>query len=279
MGRRLTAAARQKRQAEKNGCKPFGCGSVFKIAPDGSETELHAFDYQKGHDGGVPLGGLIADNKGNLFGTTAAGGIYDPGTVFELSPNGVESVLYSFKGGSDGAVPEGTPIEDNSGNLYGTTLIGGGTCGCGTVFKVAPDSTETILHTFTGTGGDGSNPLISDRAGNLYGTTSGGGNGGGECGCGTVFKLAPDGTETVLHAFAWGNDGASPQATLLADDAGDLFGTTTEGGGSGCSYESGCGTVFKLTPDGTETILYAFAGGSDGADPVGSLVADDAGNL
>jgi uncharacterized repeat protein (TIGR03803 family) len=170
-----------------------------------------------------------------------------------------ETVLHSFTG-SDGAFPLAGLIADSAGNLYGTTVSGGtGGCsqgaGCGVVFKVSPSGTETVLYSFTG-GSDGAFPeagLIADRAGNLYGTTNRGGGSGG----GVVFKLSSSGTETVLYSFTGGSDGRNPQAGLIADSAGNLYGTT-EGGGSGN------GVVFKLSLGGTETVLHSFTG-SDGA--------------
>jgi uncharacterized repeat protein (TIGR03803 family) len=114
--------------------------------------------------------------------------------------------------------------------------------------------------------------VITDSAGNLYGTAQfGGGTGCGGAGCGIVFKLAPDGTETVLHSFVGGGDGALPTASLITDKAENLYGTTQLGGGSGCGG-NGCGTVFKLAPDGTETLLHSFKGASDGANPVAGLI-------
>ncbi len=262
-----------------------------------TETVLYSFTF--GSDGEGPVGGLIADSAGNLYGTTdfcfAGTGPCDfggnLGTVFKLAPGGIETVLHSFLGApSDGAFPQAGLSADGSGNLYGTTADG-------TVFKLAPPIppatswTEIVLHFFAGGTSDGSEPLaglIFDSSGNLYGTTSEGGGTGCSAGigCGTVFKLAPpfppatSWTETVLHSFAGGgSDGAFPEARLITDLSGNLYGTTYEGGGTGCSYGRGCGTVFKLAPGGTETVLYSFTGGSDGAQPSAGLIADGAGNL
>ena len=272
-----------------SGCNRLGCGTVFKLAPDGTESVLYAFTG--GSDGSVPAGVLTKDKGNNLYGTTGQGGGSDCGgrgcgTVFKLAPDGTETILHIFTGGSDGDAPEGGLIKDKTGNFYGTTLEGGGTyagCneGCGIVFEITMDGTETVLHAFTG-GSDGAFPvseLMRDKAGNLYGTTQEGG--GTDCngiGCGTVFELAPDGTESVLYAFTSGSDGAWPEGGLIGDGAGNLYGTTAEGGGTNCSG-LGCGTVFKLAPDGTEVVLHAFTGGSDGAGPVARLTRDKAGNL
>ncbi|HTT84224.1 MAG TPA: choice-of-anchor tandem repeat GloVer-containing protein [Rhizomicrobium sp.] len=276
-----------------------GCGTVFKLVPPvppntaWTDVILYNFCSQTNcADGAWPYAGVIADKKGNLYGTTLSGGTgayegcgaYGCGTVFKLAPDGTETVLHSFAGGSDGAVPIAGLIADKAGNLYGTTDEGGcGSCeyGAGTVFKIAPNGTETVLLSFNGS--DGNSPragLIMDSAGNLYGTTwAGGANEGGD-----VFELAPDGTETVLYNFCSQpncSDGDGPYAGLLRDSQGNLYGTTSIGGANG-SCSNGCGTVFKLAPDGTETVLYNFCqqqNCADGADPSAALIADNAGNL
>ena len=254
-----------------------GRGTVFKITPRGHETVLYSFcpNYPNCSDGFDPSAGLVVDAKGNLYGTTYAGGADSLGTVFEVAPDGTQTVLYSFKGGNDGADPNAAVIADAKGNFYGTTY-GGGTSGQGTVFELAANGTESVLYSFKG-GSDGANPfasLILDANGNLYGTTYSGGNSSH----GTVFKLAPDGTETVLYAFAGGSDGTSPDSSLTADERGNLYGTTLYGGNTADCSGNGCGTVFKLAPDGTKTILHAFAG-SDGAQPNASFVAGRRGEL
>ncbi len=197
---------------------------------------------------------------------------------------GVETILHSFAGGTDGATPIAGLVMDSSGNLYGTTYSYG-SLGGGTVFKLTPGTggayTETILHSFAG-GTDGANPyagLVMDSSGNLYGTTFGG---GGSSSYGTVFRLTPatggSYIETILHSFAGGTDGANPYAGLVMDSSGNLYGTTESGGGS-----SNHGTVFKLTPGTggtyTETILNSFAGGTDGVNPYAGVVMDSSGNL
>lgn len=244
---------------------------------------LHAFVGGE-DDGATPEAGVIRDSAGNLYGTTRYGGGNTGclgqgcGAVFKLAPDGTETVLYAFTGGTDGGEPVGDLIEDSAGNLFGTTEDGGmtegGGAGYGTVFELSPGGTETVLYAFAG-GSDGSYPtagLTKDTAGNLYGTTELGGTGCGGYGCGIIFKLAADGTETVLYAFTGGSDGNNPEASLIEDKAGNLYGTTEAGG---VRY----GTIFKLAPDGTKTILYAFAGGSDAAYPIASLKMDKAGNL
>jgi uncharacterized repeat protein (TIGR03803 family) len=226
-----------------------------------SEKVLHSFNDT---DGAYSSAGLIFDKNGNLYGTTLEGGDYGCsasgcGTVFELTPTAgggwTETVLLNFNG-SDGSGPQAGLIFDAAGNLYGTTVGGGTNCppfGCGTVFELTPTAgggwTEKVLHSF-GNGTDGANPfagLIFDAAGNLYGTTYGGGTYRcGASGCGTAFELTPAAggswTETVLYSFSRGNDGFEPEAGLIFDSAGNLYGTTAVGG----TYDGG--TVFELTP-------------------------------
>jgi uncharacterized repeat protein (TIGR03803 family) len=228
-----------------------GCGVVFKLDAAGNETVLHSFTDSP--DGAAPYAGLTRDAAGNLFGTTYFGGSgakncgHDSeacGTVFEVSATGEETVLYSFNGTTDGDEPRAGVIRDREGNLYGVGTSDG-QYGYGSVYKVDRRGTETVLHAFTG-GMDGGLPLgglTSDSDGNLYGTTYVGGNlhscGGG---CGVVFKIERDGKETVLHSFTL-DEGVFPFAGLVRDSAGNLYGTTWEGGAGSC----GCGTVFKLT--------------------------------
>jgi uncharacterized repeat protein (TIGR03803 family) len=247
-----------------------GDGTVFKLAPNGTKTVLLSFT---GADGSGPQAGLIMDKKGNLYGTTVFGGAHNGGTVFEVAPDGTETVLYSFKGGTDGTFPEAGLIMDRKGNLYGTTDEGGAPVDYGTVFRLAPDGTETVLYEFKG-GSDGAFPvaaLVADSAGNLYGTTAAEGAGGN----GIVFEVAPDGAETVLLSFT-GADGAAPQAGLIMSKKGKLYGTTLFGGANDF------GTVFKFASDGTETVLYSFdsaVNGADGFEPYAGVIEDESGNL
>ena len=232
-----------------------------------NETVLYTFNPRY-TDGAFPYSSLIMDGAGNLYGTTYQGGTNFYGTVFELTPNAgggwTEKVLYNFNG-TDGAYPYAGLVMDAAGNLYGRTLFGG-TYTAGTVFELTPHAdgtwTEKVLHHFNGS--DGSHPygsLIFDTHGNLYGTT----NHGGKRNSGTVFELTPqaDGswTETVLHSFGKDKDGVSPEASLIFDTDGNLYGTTRYGG-TYDSCDSGCGTVFELTPqaDGswTEKVLHNF---------------------
>jgi uncharacterized repeat protein (TIGR03803 family) len=253
-------------------------GVVFKITARGKESVLYSF--AGGSDGSKPEARLVRDGSGNFYGTTNLGGPADQGTVFKLAPDGTETVLHAFTGGSDGGYPQANLLRDKAGDLYGTAVSGGTGCsgsGCGTIFEVAADGTFTTLHSFTG-GDDGSFPmsgLIADRKGNLYGTA----DVGGAHGFGTVFRLSVHGAFKVLYAFAGGNDGANSQAGLIWDSAGNLYGTTRGGGGSKACGDYGCGTIFKLAPDGTESVLYAFTGVGDGGEPYGGVTADSSGNL
>ena len=213
-------------------------GIVFKIAPDGTESILHSFDEFS--EGGQPLAGLILDAQGNLYGTAWIGGLNGGGTVFEVSLNGMLTVLFSFGGfANDGSEPMGPLVRDGQGNLYGTTVVGG-TGGGGIVFKVTPTGTETILHNFTAIT-DGVHPiggLLRDSKGNLYGMTPG----GGQAGKGVVFRVTPGGNESVIYNFAGIPDGAAPYAGLLPDGKGGAYGTTS-GGGANQN-----GSVFQLGP-------------------------------
>ena len=241
------------------------------------------YSFTGGTDGAYPYASLVRDAAGNLYGTTSEGGDFacssaGCGTVFKVDASGNETVLYSFRGGSDGAYPQASLMRDGAGNLYGTTSAGG-TSKNGTVFKVDSTGAERVLYSFRGYPSDGADPrggLIKDSAGNLYGTTSLGGTTpcNPDTGCGTVFKLSASVNETVLHSFTGvPPDGASPFDGLILDWAGNLYGTTDGGG----AY--GFGTAFKLDTAGNQTVLHSFSEGSDGGLPVGGLVRDAAGNL
>ncbi len=334
----------------------YGWGMVFKLVHTGGSWIMHPLYsfpsiYSGRNDGAEPYAGVTIGPDGNLYGTTYFGsGSASFGTVFKLSPPAsvckstlcpwTETILYRFTGGSDGDAPVGTVVFDSAGNLYGTTEAGGASScfsgvGCGVVFKLTRSGsswTETVLHTFLDSP-DGSNPggaLVFDQAGNLYGTTANGGTGssgtvfqltpsgsgwtenviyeGGASGGviidnagnlygdtafaptgdGTVFELTPSGgqwTYTLLYSLTSGISGiAGPFGPPAMDTSGNLYGMTVEGGdtyGAGpCEY--GCGTVFKLTPSaGTwvYSLIYDFTGGTDGANPTDGLILDRNGNL
>jgi uncharacterized repeat protein (TIGR03803 family) len=248
------------------------CGIVFKLAEDGKETVLHRFDKL---DGCSPFAGLVRDTKGNLYGTTYIGGLYNDGTVFKLDAAGALTVLHSFNWGVDGDMPEAGLLLDGSGNLYGTTEFLAGYAG--DVFKLSRTGVFTVLHAFTSPPEDGRYPaagLIRDAKGNLYGTTQAGGSGGDN---GTVFQIDQHGVETLLYGFG-GSDGEVPQAALIRDRKGNFYGTTLEGGLNRCGAYYGCGTVFKLDGSGKEEVLHKFTY-VDGSQPDGGLIRDREGNL
>jgi uncharacterized repeat protein (TIGR03803 family) len=298
----------------------YGVGVLFKLTPPPTSgddwTESILWNFGNGSDGVLPIAGLLMDASGNLYGTTSYGGTYGVGVLFKLTPppisggNWAESILWNFGNGADGQGPLAGLLIDTSGNLYGTTWLGGA-YGRGTIFELSPlatsgnNWTELILWNF-GNGTDGAEPyfggLIMDESGNLYGTTYQGGYSGcsvfgGSGGCGTVFELTPpltaggNWTESILWRFSSGADGYGPTVGLVMDKSGDLYGTTFGGGaygesGSGCiNFEPilGCGTVFELTPisigNWEESKLWSFGNGTDGAEPLTGLIMDKSGDL
>ena len=249
------------------------------------------YTFQGGADGAGPVASVVRDKAGNLYGTAEYGGDLncgfgtEPGcgVMFKLTPAGSETVLSTFRGGTDGAFPTGTLARDAAGNLYGTTLRGGGSgcegSGCGTVFWLDTGGKRTVLHRF-GKGTDGQLPfagVVRDATGGLYGTAESGGSGCGGSGCGMVFEIDANRKETVLHEFKGGTDGADPEAGVILGSAGTLYGTSREGGGSGCNG-TGCGTVYKLDQSGKETILHRFHE-NDGGLPHAAVIRDRSGNL
>jgi uncharacterized repeat protein (TIGR03803 family) len=263
-----------------------GLSNVASIA---GYAERVLYGFEGGADGNDPAASLIMDASGNLYGTTSgvgSSGVF--GTVFKLTPNGsggyTESVLHSFASfPNDGGNPLAGLVMDSGGNLYGTTTAGG-TADWGTVFKLTSNGnggyTESVLYSFLGGTVDAWYPraaLLLDAHGNLYGTTQFGGN----AGSGAVFELTANGaggyTERVLYSFLGGSDGEGPEAGLISDANGNLYGTTDLGG------SAFAGTVFKLTPNGnggyTESVLYNFADEANGGDPLGGLVMDANGIL
>ena len=241
-----------------------------------TEKVLYSFGGYLG-DGSYPVAGLVFDTNGNLYGTTLTGGEYSVGTVFEITSDDAEKVLYSFGGyPGDGYYPEAALVFDTDDNLYSTTDQGGAYAK-GTVFEITPAGTEKVLHSFEGAPGDGYGTyagLVFDTQGNLYGTTELGGE-NGYFGEGTVFEIAPDGTEKVLYSFgSQSGDGLYPDAGLVFDTQGNLYGTTDQGGLY--SY----GTVFELTSTGAEKVLHSFPTQSkDGYCGCAGLAFDTQGNL
>ncbi len=265
----------------------LGCFLLVPCAASAQSYQI-VFVFTGGPSGVNPLGPLVADAQGNLYGATANAGLVC-GTVFDLNRGISVSILWNFQSGaSDGCQPNGGMVVDAAGNIYGTTYAGG-VYGLGTVFELSPNGSggwaEKILWNFGGFPQDGLNPIVGltlDSAGNLYGTTP---SGGGSGGCGIVFELSPnpDGSwaETVLHSFGCsGKDGSSPMASVTLDSIGNLYGTTLAGGGT-TNCTGGCGTVFELHKSSgwKETQIYVFGGGSDGASPYGPVIFDHAGRI
>lgn len=274
----------------------YGCGVVFELSPrpSGKWREKVLYRFQKnGRDGLYPYAGLTLDASGNLYGTTVQGGSYNQGTVFKLTLSNnrwKEQVLHTFSGGGDGGQPLGSLTFDTAGNLYGTTS-GGGTGNKGVVFELVRGSNgrwkERVLHRFSGP--DGLSPyagVIFDASGNLYGTTPYGGTGQGCYGtsCGNVFELIPQSgggwAATTLYSFSGNVDGAYPNGGVNFDAAGNLYGTTVNGGTT--PFPAGFGAVYKLTNSGgswSQAVLYTFGGGADGCFSYATLISDAAGNL
>ena len=256
----------------------YNGGAVFKLDKKGKETVLYSF---RGAADGVWPNAIIRSADGTIYGTTEYGGnggcdYQGCGTVFKISPAGKKTTLYSFTGGTDGAVPWGDLVQDSAGNLYGVTWSGGDlSCsdgyGCGTVFEVNTAGIETVLHSFIG-GNDGTFPvgLTRDQEGNFYGAT----NSGGTFNNGTVFKLDASGQEAVLYSFSGGADGSQPGVGVVLDASGNIYGSTSSGGAA-CGE---CGVVFVLGTSGKETVLHSFTRGGDGAYP-GAVVLDASRNI
>jgi uncharacterized repeat protein (TIGR03803 family) len=242
--------------------------STFKV--------FYSFSFS---DGSSPNGDLIRDAAGNFYGTTQFGGKSNRGIVFKLDAKGQQTILYTFTGTSDGGIPIGRLLRDSAGNLYGITSLGGDpTCSCGTVFKLAKNGSLKVLHSFKG-GKDGAQNQGQPELGlvmvngDLYGSASFGGVSGcdGSLGCGVIFKVTQTGKETVLHRFTGQADGAFPQ-DLIRDQAGNIYGAT------GGSYKQGnAGTLFKLGTTGKLTTLYTLPGGADGNSPRWRLARNSSG--
>jgi uncharacterized repeat protein (TIGR03803 family) len=261
-------------------------GTVFKLSPSNNGyVESVLYRFQGKPDAAAPRAGLLADGAGDLYGTTEAGGTSNNGAVYKLTPKGdgyTESVVYSFQYTPDGSLPRSSLIADSAGALYGTTA-GGGSFGEGSVFKLTPKSngySESILYSFQ-SGLDGRLPwagLLADANGNLYGTTH---DGGGPRFDGVVFELTPSNggyTESILHRFRGLDDGRNPQATLIADRNGVMYGTTLGSASANCLH---CGTVFRLKPNGAEfeyRVVFRFPGPTNGFYPH-EIVGDGTGAL
>lgn len=290
-----------------NGDGRYQSGTVFRISPrSGGPVTLHTFGNSSNSDGIMPSGNLIRDKKGFLWGTTEGGGansstacaelLYNRtlgtagcGTVFKLLGlgGGGYRIVHNFSANStDGFVPFAGLMQDTNGNFWGTTAAGGGgSCtwgqstiiGCGTVFEITANGTYSVVHAFANDGVDGANsaaPLIQDTNGNIWGTTQS----GGAFGAGTVFKIATNGTYSIVYSFAGSStDGFFPSTGLMQDTNGDIWGTTSVGG------TGGYGTVFEIARDGTYSVVHNFDDGSttfaDGDNPEAGLMQDTNGNI
>lgn len=228
------------------------------------EKVLYTFGTNS-EDGVNPQSALILDSAGNLYGSTSNGGLHQAGIVFKIDPQGNETILYNFTGGTDGGNPNG-PLLWSAGKIYGTTATGGAR-GNGTLFEISAHK-ERVLYSFQG-GIDGTTPLggiVRDAAGNFYGTTLSGGTANG----GTLFKVGADGTETILHNFTLASgDGFQPRGGVIRDAAGNLYGITVLGG------SQGWGILFRASTSGTETVLYSFPGFQTPS----PVIRDSAGNF
>jgi uncharacterized repeat protein (TIGR03803 family) len=250
-----------------------GCGVVFELTKSGAQRTLYSFQGFSANDGQFPLTGVVLTNYG-LFGTTHGANFFY-GTVYKVTALGEETTLHTFTSGTDGGIPNSL-VAAPGGVVEGTA-----TCcaywGAGNVFSVnEKTSAFTVTYPFLG-GGEGQFPaagVINGPGGVFYGTLSGGGNEGSNCiynhGCGEVYEIPSFNTKTTLYQFLGGTDGAYPVGPLLRDGQGNLYGTTYQGGGTGCGGY-GCGTVFKLSSTGVETLLHRFTGQPDGGQPQGGL--------
>jgi uncharacterized repeat protein (TIGR03803 family) len=259
-------------------------GTVFRISPSGSYTNLYSFRGPP-TDGAGPTAGLIQGSDGNFYGMTELGGATNSGIVFRISPSGSYSNLYSFGSyTNDGADPIGGLVQGSDSNFYGTTLFGG-TTNVGTVFRISPSGSETNLYSFGSYATDGFLPLaglVQASDGNFYGTTYDGGttyNGGTNSvctnGCGTVFRISPSGVYTSLYSFGIStNDGTKPTAALVQASDGNLYGTTPLGG------NTSLGTIFRISLSGSYSNLYLFQGfPNDGASPGSGLTQGNDGDF
>jgi uncharacterized repeat protein (TIGR03803 family) len=250
----------------------YSDGVIFKITPAGVLSVLHSFDSSTG-DGSEPSG-LILGTDGNFYGTTIAGGSNGSGTVFKMTAEGTESVLYSFRGfPTDSAYAASGLFQADDGDFSGTSDFGG-PMNKGTVFEVSPSGIETVLYSFGSVANDPAgvfSSLVEGDDGNFYGASGF----GGVSNDGAVFKITPQGILTLVHSFTGGSsDGSDPyRSGLLKDSDGDFYGVTLSDG------PNQAGVVYKLTAAGVETILYAFDPGFGGSHPEGALIQDNEGNL
>jgi len=254
------------------GCGPgTGCGTVFRFTPSTGKLKV-LYTFTGGNDGGNPITALVRDSAGNLYGSADWGGQYFSGVAYLVPKTGGQSILHAFQGGpNDGSGHISALTRDSAGNLYGTAEVGGAN-GVGAVFEITGGS-EKLLYSFLHSSSDGGAPwggVVRDSAGNLYGTTEG----GGANSVGTAFKLTAGGAESWLYSFPGTPGQQIAFAGVIRDGAGNLYGTTFNGGAFGSN-----GTVYKLNKTGTATTFLFSFNQTDGGEPYGPLVRDKAGNL
>jgi uncharacterized repeat protein (TIGR03803 family) len=259
-------------------------GTIFKVTPGGNLTVLYNFcSLLSCTDGSFPNAGLVLGTDGDFYGTTTTGGTSGNcngytgcGTVFKITRAGVLTTLCSFENSNDGSTPYAALTQGTDGNFYGTTQYGGSK-GTGTIFKITPGGSLTTLHAFDGADGKLPGALVQASDGNFYGTTAEGGANSE----GTVYKLTPTGTFTTLYSFCQVSgcpDGYYPEARLVQETDGNLYGTTFDGALSNYYCASGCGTVFRITLQGILTTLHEFAG-PEGTNPAAPLIQATDGNF
>lgn len=240
----------------------YNYGTIFKICR-GTVTMLRSFN--RNTDGGTPKGSLVQGTDGYLYGCTTEGGTGSAGTIFKISPTGVFAVLKNLSATADGGSPQGSLLAPGDGNFYGMTKSGGAN-GSGTIFKLTPTGAYTVLRHLAGST-DGANPegnLVRGSDGNFYGVTYTNGR---------IFRITPGGVFTVLHAFLASTEGSYPAGSLVLGTDGKFYGTTSGGG------INNAGTIFKVTPTGTITILKVLSPATDGGSPRGNLVMGTDGNF
>lgn len=244
-----------------------GSGTVFSITTAGGETLLYSFQAVSvgaSTDDSINPSGLVLGSDGNLYGTTYYGGTHNQGTIFKITPAGIQTVIYSFAGGADGSYPAAPLIQASDGNFYGTTQQGGTNDSSGTVFRLTLAGEESVLYSFGASLQDANEPrggLVQASDGNLYGTA-----GGGEFGEGSVYRITTGGVETVIHSFCI-NDGSTPTGQLIQGSDGNLYGTASAGG------LSNDGTVYRITLTGAFVPLYTFSGPpADGWSPPAGII-------
>jgi uncharacterized repeat protein (TIGR03803 family) len=259
--------------SENGGSQQLNAGSVFNMSPAGALSVMYAFDPTVDAGCSSPWSGLTLGSDGNFYGALGSCTFGNgSGEVFSITPSGSITLLYNFTGGSDGSQPLTAPVEGQDGNFYGTTLAGGGTSNCGTIYQMTPAGSLTTLHTFDQTDGCASYaPLVPGTDGSFYGTTETGGN-VNHPNAGVVFKITPSGVYKVLYNFD-GTHGYQPVAPLVQASDGSFYGTTVQGG----TFDGG--VVFKITPTGKLTVLYSFDPPNDGYQPIAGLVQATDGNL